>query len=102
MYFGSIGIVTTMPRLPLQRSRPVSSSNEFRRTFCVEGLNPFLEILRLTQAAIAMAFQFDRDRQQRIFRVVQQLLCRALCKRGKAAKLIDELVGRRFEFTIGN
>src|SRR5436305_2145818 len=36
-----------------------SASDKFRRAFCIKRFNAFLEILRLTQTAIAMAFQLD-------------------------------------------
>src|SRR3954466_9357471 len=53
-----------------------SAAGEFRRTLGVEGLYAFLEVLRLAQAAVAMAFELDCDRQRRILGVVEELLCR--------------------------
>jgi len=68
-----------------------SAADEFRRAFCVEGLDPFLEILRLAQPAVAMAFQFDRNRQRGVFRIVQKFFRRPLRQRREAAKLIEFL-----------
>src|ERR1700733_8573234 len=54
----------------------VSAPDEIWRPFGVEGLDPLLEILRLAQPAVAMAFQFDRNGQRGVFRIVQKLLRR--------------------------
>src|SRR6516165_11612998 len=51
----------------------LSPPDEFRRTLCVESFNSFLEIFRLTQPAVAMAFEFDRYRKRRILGIVQKL-----------------------------
>jgi hypothetical protein len=77
-----------------------SAPDEFRWAFCVEGFDPFLEVVRLTQPAVAMAFQFDRDRQRRIFGVVQQFLGGPLCQRREGTEFIDQLVGGLLEFGI--
>ena len=65
-----------------------------RRTLGVESLDAFLEIVRLAQAAVAMALEFDRDRQRRILGIVEQLLRGALRQRREGAKLVHQLVGR--------
>ena len=62
-----------------------SAPDEFRRAFCVEGFDPFPEIIRLAQPAVAMAFQFDRNRQRAILGIVQKFLCRPLRERREAA-----------------
>ena len=40
----------------------LSGPMNFGGRLCVEGFDTFLEILRLAQPAVAMAFEFDRDR----------------------------------------
>src|SRR6516225_8244776 len=80
----------------------LSPPDEFRRTLCVESFNAFLEIFRLTQPAVAMAFEFDRDRKRRILGIVQELFRRSLRERGEGAELVDEPVGRPLEFAIAH
>src|SRR3984885_15941310 len=79
-----------------------SAPDEFRRPLGVEGLDALLEVIRLAQTAVAMAFQFDRDRQCRIFGVVQKLLGRALGHRREGTKFIDKLVGHLLKIGIGH
>src|ERR1700722_11894747 len=73
-------------------SKP-SAAEEFRRTLGVKGLDAFPEIVGLTQTAVAMTFEFDRDRQRGVLGIVQQLLGGPLRQWSKAAKLVDKLVG---------
>src|ERR1700689_5078614 len=63
-----------------------SAPDKFRRPFGVEGLDPFPEIVRLAKAAVAVAFQLDRDRQHRILGMVQKFFGRARGKRRDATK----------------
>src|SRR5689334_11940593 len=51
-----------------------SAADEFRRPLGVEGLDAFLEIVRLPQPAVAMPFELDRNRQRRVLGVVEELL----------------------------
>src|SRR6202035_5987686 len=89
------------PILNAEKDRS-SASDEFRGPLGVEGLDALLEVIRLAETAVAMAFQFDRDRQRRILGVVQELLRRSLGHRREGAKLIDKLVGHLLEFGIGH
>src|SRR5437588_8344509 len=95
------------PEPPPMRIAPalrvfISASLEVRRTFGVERLHAFLEIVGLTQSAVAMALQLDRDRQRGIFRVVKQLFRRALRQRRERSQLIHQRIGRRLELGIGH
>src|ERR1700738_626933 len=56
----------------------------------VERLDALAEILGAAQATIAMALQFDRDREGGILGIAQELLGGALGERGKAAQLVDQ------------
>src|SRR5690348_1963922 len=55
-----------------------SAADEFWRPLSVEGLDAFLEIVGLAQPAVAMPFELDRNRQRRIFSIVEELLRGAL------------------------
>jgi len=55
-----------------------SAADEFRCTFGVEGLDTFLEVLGLPQAAVAMAFELNRNGQRRILGIVEELFRSAL------------------------
>lgn len=59
---------------PLVPSFIVLAPNKFWRPLLIEGFDALLEIFRLTQPAITMAFQLDSNRERRIFRIVQKLL----------------------------
>src|SRR5438477_12159071 len=100
--YDSRGSMICSASMMVGKSLLALSSHEFGRTLCVESFNPFLEIFRLTQPAIAMTLKFDRDRERRIFGIVQKLLRRPLGERGEGAKLVYELVGRFLEFAIGH
>src|SRR5579862_70735 len=82
--------------------RSNSASDKFRRPLGVERLDPLLEVIRLAQTAVAMAFQFDRNRQRRVLGVVEEFLGGSLRQRQEGAELVDELVGRFFKLGIRN
>lgn len=71
----------TMPCASPSASYLRSASLELRRALGVKRLDAFLEVVGLTQPAIAMPFQFDADREVGILGIVQQLLRGALRKR---------------------
>ena len=75
-------------------------SLELRRPLGVKRLDALAEIVRLPQPAVAVAFELDRERQRRVFGVVQQLLRRALRERRERAQFVDQRVGRRFELVV--
>lgn len=66
-------------------SSTVSQQNlaafEIGLTLAAKSLYALRKVFRTTQTAIAMTFQLDANRQGRILSVVEQLFCRALCKR---------------------
>src|SRR3954470_5696273 len=75
----------------------MSCAAECRGPFGMECLDAFAEVVRLAQAAVAMAFQLDRDRERGVFGVVEQLLGGALRDRGKGEQFGSERIGRRFQ-----
>jgi hypothetical protein len=68
----------------------------------MESLDPLPEVIGLPQAAVAMPFQLDRDRERCVFGVVEKLLGRALGDRGEAAQLVHECVHGRFQLVVGD
>src|SRR5258707_15105654 len=67
--------------LPVCPKNEFSTPDKFWRTLSVKGFDAFLEVFRLSQAAVAMALQLDRHRQRRVLGIVEQLLGSALRQR---------------------
>src|SRR5437660_1844134 len=93
------------PEPPPMRIAPVlrvfiSASLELGRTLGVKRLDSFLEVVGLTQPAVAMALQLDCDRERGILGVVKQLLRRALRERRERAQFIHQRISRLLELGI--
>src|SRR5207302_85065 len=88
-----------------RRLKPASYSafsdpSEFGNALGVKRLHSFAEVVRLAQAAVAVTFELDRDRERRILGVVQKLLCCALGERRECAQLLDQGVGRALQLAV--
>src|SRR5215813_9452220 len=98
--FMSSGLRRSIQPRSIGPHRPESNSlhpAKIGRPLRVERLDALAEILRRAQATIAMAFQFDRDREGGILGIVKKLLGGALGKRREAAQFVDEGHRRRLE-----
>ena len=73
-----------------------------RRTLSVECFNSFAEVLRTSQAAVAMPLKLNGDSQWRIFCVVEQLLGRTLRERRKSDEFLHQIRGGSLKLGFGN
>src|SRR4249919_1770648 len=77
-----------------------SDPSELGGTLGVKRVHSLAEVVRLAQAAVAVTFELDCDREGRILGVVQKLLRRALGERRECAQLLDQGVGCALQLAV--
>lgn len=81
--YAPLGTAARMTCGVIEDNRPAehvapSRSLEGRLALFVERLDAFLEVVRLAETAVAVAFEFDGDGEGGILGIVEQLLRRSL------------------------